>query len=64
MRKGAAGMTETPVELKKILKAQAPDLQLQADDILVVPTSTGKIMAGALVSALQAATLLSVAAVP
>ena len=66
LRKGpGGGMTETPVELKKILQAKAPDLQMQADDILVVPSSTGKVIAGAtLQAALQAATLLSVAAVP
>ena len=66
LRKGpGGGMTETPVELKKILQAKAPDLQLQPDDILVVPSSTGKVIAGAtLQAALQAATLLSVAAVP
>lgn len=66
LRKSATGeMTETPVELKKILQAKAPDLQLQPDDILVVPSSTGKVIAGAtLQAALQAATLLSVAAVP
>ena len=66
LRKGpGGGMVETPVPLKKILQAKAPDLQLQADDILVVPSSTGKVIAGAtLQAALQAATLLSVAAVP
>jgi len=66
LHQGSGGeMTETPVELKKILQAKAPDLALQPDDILVVPTSTGKIIAGAtLQAALQAATLLSVAAVP
>ncbi len=65
LRKGPSGMTETPVELKKILQAKAPDLSLQADDILVVPSSAGKILAGrALEAALQAATIMSVAAVP
>jgi polysaccharide biosynthesis/export protein len=65
IRKGPEGMTETPVELKKILQAKAPDMAMQPDDILVVPSSTGKIIAGAtLQAALQAATLLSVAAVP
>ena len=65
LRKGVNGMTETPVELKKILQAKAPDLPLEANDILVVPSSTGKVIAGAsLQAALQAATLLSVAAVP
>ena len=65
LRKGPDGLTETPVDLKKILQAKAPDLLLQPDDILVVPSSTGKVIAGAtLQAALQAATLLSVAAVP
>jgi len=65
LRKGpTGGMSETPVELKKILQAKAPDLSLQADDILVVPSSAGKILAGrALEAAMQAATILSVAAV-
>jgi polysaccharide export outer membrane protein len=65
LRKGPTGvMSETPVELKKILQAKAPDLSLQADDILVVPSSAGKILAGrALEAAMQAATILSVAAV-
>ncbi|MGA2903198.1 MAG: polysaccharide biosynthesis/export family protein [Candidatus Korobacteraceae bacterium] len=65
LRKGPTGMTETPVELKKMLQAKAPDLPLQPNDILVVPSSTGKIMAGrTLEAALQAATLVSIAAVP
>jgi len=65
LHKTPNGMTETPVELKKILQAKAPDLPLHADDILVIPSSTGKVIAGAtLQAALQAATLLSVAAVP
>src|ERR1017187_2884553 len=66
LRKGpGGGMTETPVQLKKILQAKAADLQMQPDDILVVPSSTGKVIAGAtLQAALQAVTLLSVAAVP
>jgi polysaccharide biosynthesis/export protein len=65
LRKGpGGGMAGTPVELKKILQAKAPDLSLQADDILVVPSSAGKILAGrALEAAMQAATILSVAAV-
>jgi polysaccharide export outer membrane protein len=65
LHKGPDGMTETPVELKKILRAQAPDLSLQANDILVVPSSTGKILAGrTLEAAMQAATMVSVVAVP
>jgi len=45
LRKGPAGLIETPVQLKKILRAKAPDLSLQADDILVVPSSARKIAA-------------------
>jgi hypothetical protein len=58
-------MTETPVQLKKILQAKAPDLALQANDILVVPSSAGKILAGrTLEAAMQAATIMSVTAIP
>jgi hypothetical protein len=58
-------MTETPVQLKKILQAKAPDLSLEANDILVVPSSAGKILAGrTLEAAMQAATLVSVTAIP
>jgi len=38
------GVTETKVEIKKMLEAKAPDVPLQADDILFVPLSRGKIM--------------------
>jgi protein involved in polysaccharide export with SLBB domain len=65
LHKGPAGMVETPVQLKKILQAKAPDLSLQADDILVVPSSAGKILAGrTLEAAMQAATIMSVTAIP
>lgn len=65
LRKGATGMIETPVALKKILEAKATDIPLEPNDILVIPSSTGKIMAGrTLEAAIQAATLVSVAAVP
>ncbi len=65
LRKGPTGTTETPVALKKILQAKAPDLTLQANDILVVPSSAGKVLAGrALEAAMQAATLVSVTAIP
>ena len=65
LRKGTNGMTQTPVDLKKILQAKAPDMPLEPNDILIVPSSTGKIMAGrTLEAALQAATLVSVAASP
>jgi len=46
IRKTPSGMTETPVQLKKMLEAKAPDVTLQADDILFVPVSGGRILAG------------------
>jgi polysaccharide export outer membrane protein len=65
LRKSPTGIVQTPVDLKKILQAKAPDIPMEANDILVVPSSTGKIMAGrALEAAIQAATLVSVAAIP
>ncbi|HTC54990.1 MAG TPA: SLBB domain-containing protein [Candidatus Sulfotelmatobacter sp.] len=46
IRKGPAGMTETRVPLKKMLEAKAPDITLQADDILFVPLSGARVAAG------------------
>jgi len=61
IRKGPSGISETPVALKKILEAKAPDLPMQADDILFVPTSAGKAFAGhTLQAALQAAAAASI----
>ncbi|MGD0515035.1 MAG: hypothetical protein ABSA29_17175, partial [Terriglobales bacterium] len=63
--RGPSGPSETPVELKKILRAKAPDLTMQADDILFVPTSTAKIIAGrTFEAAVQAATAVSIVALP
>jgi hypothetical protein len=39
-------MTETRVPLKKMLEAKAPDITLQADDILFVPLSGIRVAAG------------------
>jgi polysaccharide export outer membrane protein len=39
-------MTETRVPLKKMLEAKAPDVNLQADDILFVPLSGARVAAG------------------
>jgi polysaccharide export outer membrane protein len=65
IRKGPDGITETSVELKKILRAKAPDVTMQADDILFVPTSATKALAGrAMEAAMQAATAASIIAVP
>ena len=44
IRKTDAGMSETPIELKKILEAKAQDIPMSADDILFVPSSTRKIV--------------------
>ena len=46
LRKTPTGMTETHIQLKKMLEAKAPDVTLQADDILFVPVSGAKIAAG------------------
>ena len=64
IRKGPGGMTETPVQLKKILRAKAPDVPMQADDILFVPTSASKVLAGrTFEAAMQAAAAVSIVAV-
>ena len=65
IRRGPDGLSETPVELKKILRAKAPDVTMQADDILFVPTSAAKVFAGrAMEAAMQAATAASIVAIP
>ncbi len=46
IRKGPSGMVETKVPLKKMLEAKAPDVTLQADDILFVPVSGARVAAG------------------
>jgi polysaccharide export outer membrane protein len=63
IRKGPAGMTETRVPLKKMLEAKAPDINLQADDILFVPLSGARVAAGTgLNAAITAATGLAIIA--
>ena len=42
---GPNGMTETKVPLKKMMEAKAPDVPLQANDILFVPLSGAKVAA-------------------
>jgi polysaccharide export outer membrane protein len=54
IHKGPAGMTERQVPLKKMLEAKAPDITLQADDILFVPVSGGRVLAGASFNAAMA----------
>jgi polysaccharide export outer membrane protein len=64
IRKTPAGMTETNVQLKKMLEAKVPDVTLQGDDILFVPVSAGRIIAGRTVEvALSMATAVSIYAV-
>lgn len=64
IRKGPAGMSETPVPLKKILRAQAPDVTMQANDILFVPTSVEKSVIGhSLEAVVQAAATVGMVAV-
>ena len=63
LRNGPTGVTDVPVQLRKIQQAKSPDIVMQPDDILVIPSSAGKILAGrTLEAAIQAATLVSVAA--
>jgi polysaccharide export outer membrane protein len=38
------GVAETKVEIKKMLEAKSPDVPLQADDILFVPVSGGRVL--------------------
>lgn len=61
IHKAPSGMTETRVPLKKMLEAKAPDVTLQADDILFVPVSGGRVLAGkTLDAAMAAATAVSI----
>ncbi len=65
IRKGpAGGMTETKIEIKKMLEAKTPDVTLQADDILFVPISGAKVVAARTFEAAMAmATAVSIYAV-
>jgi polysaccharide biosynthesis/export protein len=64
IRKGPTGMIETRVPLKKMLEAKAPDINLQADDILFVPLSGARVAAGkGFDAAVAAATGLAIIAV-
>ena len=64
IRKGPSGLTEVPVPLKQLLRAKTDDVQMQADDILFVPTSARKFLAGRTAeAALQLATATSIVAI-
>lgn len=61
IHKGSNGMTEEKLEIKKMLEAKAPDVQLHADDILFIPVSGGRVLAGrTFEAAMSAATMVSV----
>ncbi len=63
IHRGPTGMTETKVPLKKMLEAKAPDVNLQADDILFVPLSGARVAgAAAFQAAISAATGIAVIA--
>ena len=53
---GPNGVAETPVPLKKMLQAKAPDILLQANDILFIPVSGAKLAAGRGIEAVLAMT--------
>ena len=42
IHKGPAGYTETPLQLKKILKGHQADFQLQAEDVIYIPPNAAK----------------------
>ncbi len=46
IHKTPSGMTEERIQLKKMLEAKAPEVTLQADDILFVPVSGARVLAG------------------
>lgn len=61
LRKSPEGVAETPIELKKILRAKSPDVAMKSDDILFVPTSQSKVFGKrGLEAAIQAATALTI----
>lgn len=61
IRKGPNGMTEVKLEVKKMLEAKTPDQMLQADDILFVPVSGARVVAGrTFEAAMSAATGVSI----
>jgi polysaccharide biosynthesis/export protein len=61
VRKTPAGMTETRVQLKKMLEAKIPDVTLQADDILFIPVSGARVLAGrTFEAAMSAATAVAI----
>lgn len=64
IRKGPNGMTETRIQLQKILEAKQADVSMRPDDILFVPSSSRKVFATRSFDAImQTASALSIVAV-
>ncbi|MGO9443027.1 MAG: polysaccharide biosynthesis/export family protein [Terriglobales bacterium] len=64
IRRGPTGMIETKIQVQKMLEAKIPDVTLQADDILFIPVSGGRVLAGrTFEAAMAAATAVSIYAV-
>ena len=54
-------MVETKLQIKKMLEAKSPDITLQADDILFIPVSGGRLLAGrSLEAAMSIATAVTI----
>lgn len=62
IRKSPTGeMTETKIQIKKMLEAKIPDVTLHADDILFVPISGARVLAGrSFEAAMTAATAVGI----
>ena len=61
IHKTPTGMTESKLEIKKMLEAKTPDVTLQADDILFIPVSGRKVLASrTFEAAMNAATAVSI----
>jgi polysaccharide export outer membrane protein len=64
IRKSPTGVVENKLEIKKMLEAKAPDVPLQADDILFISVSGAKIVAArSFEAAMSMATAVSIYAV-
>lgn len=65
IRRDGDGVTEIPVPLDKILQSKAPDIKLEAEDIVYVPTNRGKVVATQAVQvAISLATSVAILSVP
>ena len=65
LKKDADQREELPVDVKSVLKGKKPDVPLQGDDILFIPSSTGKKAAlRALEATIQAGTGMAIWRIP